>query len=110
MPSLTRHLGEIEKDAQQYKRWDRCAAVHKRWVEKPHTLTEAETDLLMSMHYEEPIRLDRPSPLILVDDMSHSDIYSPSRSNSFIDLCLRHRHVSGIGVTLFMLVQTFKTG
>jgi tRNA A37 threonylcarbamoyladenosine biosynthesis protein TsaE len=52
---------KIEKDAQQYKRWDRYATVHKRWVEKPHTLTEGDADLLMSMHYEDPIHLDRPS-------------------------------------------------
>jgi hypothetical protein len=74
-------LHKIEQDAQQYKRWDRYATVHKRWREKPHTLTEKDTDLLISMHYEEPIRLDRPSPLIFMDDMSHSNIYSPSSSS-----------------------------
>jgi hypothetical protein len=54
--------------------------------------------------------LPRPSPLLIIDDMSHSDLYTPSKKNSFINLCLRHRHLFKVGLSIFMLVQTFKTG
>ena len=48
---------------------------------------------------------------LLIDDMSHSDIYSTSRNNPFINLCLRHRHVNnGKGITIMMAAQTFLTG
>jgi hypothetical protein len=47
-------LEKIEKDTQQYKRWDRYARVHKRWVGEPPYTHRGETDLLMSMHYEHP--------------------------------------------------------
>ncbi len=42
--------------------------------------------------------------------MSHSDLYTPSKKNGFINLCLRHRHLFQVGLSIFMLVQTFKTG
>lgn len=54
--------------------------------------------------------IPRPSPLLIIDDMSHSDLYTPSKKNSFINLCLRHRHLFQVGLSIFMLVQTFKTG
>ena len=55
-------------------------------------------------------RLPRPAPLLIIDDMSHSDIYTPSKKNPFINLCLRHRHLFKVGLSIFMLVQNFKTG
>jgi hypothetical protein len=108
--ALTDILHKIEHDAQQHKSWERYKSVYEIWRTDPSWLKERDVDVLMSMQYEAPIHLDRPSPLLFIDDMSHSDIYSPSRSNPLINLCLRHRHVSGVGVTLFMLIQTFRTG
>lgn len=61
-------------------------------------------------NFEPMERLPRPSPLLIIDDMSHSDLYTPSKKNAFINLCLRHRHIFKVGVSIFMLVQTFKTG
>lgn len=59
-----------------------------------------------------PPKLVRPAPLLFLDDLSHTELYSPSRSNPLNNLTLRHRHLGGqgYGVTIEFAVQTFKTG
>lgn len=59
-----------------------------------------------------PPKLVRPAPLLFLDDLSHTELYSPSRSNPLNNLTLRHRHLGGqgYGVTIEFSVQTFKTG
>lgn len=59
-----------------------------------------------------PFELVKPAPVLFIDDMSHSDIYSTSRVNPLVNLCLRHRHLggAGFGITIYFAVQTFKTG
>lgn len=59
-----------------------------------------------------PPKLVRPAPLLFLDDLSHTELYSPSRSNPLNNLTLRHRHLGGqgYGVSIEFAVQTFKTG
>ena len=59
-----------------------------------------------------PPKLVHPAPLLFLDDLSHTELYSPSRSNPLNNLTLRHRHLGGqgYGVTIQFAVQTFKTG
>jgi hypothetical protein len=59
-----------------------------------------------------PFEIVKPAPVLFIDDMSHSDIYSTSRVNPLVNLCLRHRHLggAGFGVSIYFAVQTFKTG
>lgn len=60
-----------------------------------------------------PYKMKHPVPILFIDDMSHSDIYSTSRANKLVHLCLRHRHVgdyAGYGLNIYFAVQTFKTG
>ena len=75
-------------------------------------MTWEEDTILMNNNYEAPPKnIPRPSPLLVIDDMSHSDIYSTSRQDPFINLALRHRHINkGTGISIFMAVQTFLTG
>ena len=62
-----------------------------------------ERTMLENTNYQKPPEVPRPSPLLIVDDMSHSQIYSTSRQNPFINLCLRHRHINhGKGITIFL--------
>jgi hypothetical protein len=62
--------------------------------------------------FPEPPKLVRPAPLLFLDDLSHTELYSPSRSNPLNNLTLRHRHLGGqgYGVSIEFAVQTFKTG
>lgn len=59
-----------------------------------------------------PPKLVHPAPLLFLDDLSHTELYSPSRSNPLNNLTLRHRHLGGqgYGVSIEFAVQTFKTG
>ena len=101
---------ETAKDAKKYKDFKEYLSAYKKYSRgKP--ITPSEDTLLRNNQYKKPNFIPRPSPLLIVDDMSHTDIYSTSHSNPFPNLCLRHRHINdGIGITIFMATQTFKTG
>lgn len=62
--------------------------------------------------FPRPPTLVRPAPLLFLDDLSHTELYSPSRSNPLNNLTLRHRHLGGqgYGISIQFAVQTFKTG
>ena len=80
-------------------------------MEKNIKLTSDEHTMLENADYHKPPEVPRPSLLLIVDDMSHSQIYSTSRQNPFINLCLRHRHINhGKGITIFLAAQTFRSG
>lgn len=107
--SLRDILDKIKVDAEDFEVQNMYKEVYAAYT-KGERLDDDEMHFLQAMNFEPPIPMDRPSPLVIIDDMSHSNIYSASRSNPFINLCLRHRHLHKTGATLFMLVQTFKTG
>lgn len=92
----------------EYIFWLDYSIAYKKW-EKGLDISVAELNLLERMDYEKPETPRRPVPLLICDDLSHSPIYSPSRSNPFLNLTFYHRHcVEGIGISIFMLVQSFK--
>jgi hypothetical protein len=94
--------------AKEYKR------IYKKWLLYQKGKGEApnvkEFNLLENNNFRPGENIPRPSPLLIIDDMSHSDIYTPSKKNNFINLCLRHRHLHRCGISIFMLVQTFRSG
>lgn len=59
-----------------------------------------------------PPKMKRPCPLLIIDDCSHSPLYSVSTSNPLVNLTLRHRHIGGVGygLTIEFAVQTFLSG
>jgi hypothetical protein len=104
-------VNKIEADALAY---ESELAYAELWLKamKGHKLEPREQITLEREAFREPDVGPRPYPLVIIDDCSHSQIYSTSRSNPFINLCLRHRHIGGegYGCSIFMLVQNFKTG
>lgn len=66
----------------------------------------------LKVYLFKPPALTRPVPVLFIDDMSHSPLYSSSPSNPLINLVLRHRHLGGqgYGLTIQFGVQTFKAG
>lgn len=111
LASITDIVQKIEMEAEMYKQEVAYAELWIKWV-KNKQLDPDDVLTLAKQDYREPNIPPRPFPLIIIDDCSHSQIYSTSRSNPFINLCLRHRHIGGegFGCTIFMLVQNFKTG
>lgn len=111
-------LVEIHKDSLAYQLNEEYKPIYRKWLKlqklewyDTHTLLEPKEMGILKLHqFRPPGNIPFPSPLIILDDLSHSNIYSKSQSNDFINTLLRHRHVWGTGVSIWMLVQTFKTG
>ena len=106
-------LRKIEFDVQLWQASMEYALVYKKWkrVRKNITrMTMEEQQLLDEMDFEPPILLPKPVPVLLIDDMSHSDLFQSSPKNPFMNLCLRHRHVKGVGLTIMICVQNYRTG
>lgn len=77
---------------------------------KPSPEEEEEEKEMMEYLYP-PLDIPRPAPLLIIDDMSHSSLYSTGTSNPLTNLVLRHRHLGkGKGLTIQFAVQTFKGG
>lgn len=113
--SIAEIVKKIEDEGEKYKLYLEYKAAYKRWKKGKHTFKDEVT--LEHNNYEKPPDMPRPAPLMILDDLSHTKIYSSSRNNPFNNLCLRHRHLAAkdtpggaIGVTIMMLVQNFKTG
>jgi len=103
-------LQKCKKDSDDYDDYHVYMKAYIKW-KKDMKLTLEERTMLENADYHKPPAIPRPSPLLIVDDMSHSEIYSTSRQNPFINLCLRHRHINhGKGITIFLAAQTFRSG
>lgn len=107
-------LSEVKKMVDEFREYEAEKKIWEKWKryirgEGP-ALPISEFNKLERNGFQPPEYVPRPSPLLIIDDMSHSDLYTPSKKNGFINLCLRHRHLFQVGLSIFMLVQTFKTG
>ena len=103
-------LDKCKKDYEDYESYEYYMKAFNKWKKGKHLQLDEHT-MLENNNYEEVPEIPRPSPLLIIDDMSHSDLYSTSRQNPFINLCLRHRHINhGTGITIFLAAQTFLSG
>jgi hypothetical protein len=111
LASIDDIVKKIEDEAETYRDEMEYTAMYNK-LASGKAVNDVEQIRLEREGYREPIPMDKPYPLIIIDDCSHSQIYSTSRSNPFVNLCLRHRHIGGegFGCSIFMLVQNFKTG
>lgn len=107
-------LAQVKVSVEEYEENKKYNHIYKRWRAfvkgRGPPLTIPEFNIMENNNFKPKEVLPRPSPLLIIDDMSHSDLYTPSKKNSFINLCLRHRHLFKVGISIFMMVQTFKTG
>lgn len=114
IPDIDAILVQVQDMVKQYNFNKAFNKIYDKWVlfseGRGPSLPPQEYNLLDKYDFKPMDRLPRPSPLLIIDDMSHSDIYTPSKKNPFINLCLRHRHLFKVGLSIFMLVQNFKTG
>jgi PhoH-like protein len=104
----------VKQMVEEYEHNKAYNEIYKRYKKfmngKGPPLKTGEFNIVERFGFKKMEDIPRPSPLLIIDDMSHSDLYTPSKKNSFINLCLRHRHLFKVGLSIFMLVQTFKTG
>lgn len=114
LQDLDRIVMQVKEMVEEYREYEKIADLFKKWKRflrgDGPPLKLHEYNMVENMGFRAPEPVARPSPLLIIDDMSHSDLYTPSKKNGFINLCLRHRHLFQVGLSIFMLVQTFKTG
>jgi hypothetical protein len=107
-------INAIAEDVEDYEKAKEYKRVYKKWKKfqkgKGPPLLVREMNLIENNNFRPGEDVPRPSPLLIIDDMSHSDLYSPSKRNQFVNLCLRHRHLHQVGLSIFMLVQNYRNG
>lgn len=108
-------LRKIALLANAWKAENEYEEAYKAWLAagRPQDLSKmssAHARLLERERYRVPMKTPPPYIAVVLDDLSHTEIYSPSRSNSAINALLRFRHLSGIGASFFLATQTFKGG
>lgn len=101
-------LEKVKNDAEDHQRRERYKEAFRRWRKSKATFDDIT--LLEANDFAKPPNIPKPCPLLIIDDMSQTPLYQPSQKNGFINLCLRHRHLHKVGITIFMLVQNFKMG
>jgi hypothetical protein len=105
---LNEILQKVKEDVEDHEKREEYRAMYLRW--RNNVASIRDLNVLEANDFKPPLNLPKPCPLLIIDDMSHSPLYQPSKHNPFINLCLRHRHLHRVGITIFMLVQTFTTG
>ena len=104
-------IRKCKDDADEYEDYIEYMRAYRKYTQSKE-LSMDEHTMLKNNNFRRPDKsIPCPSPVLIIDDCSHSDIYSASRQNPFINLCLRHRHLNhGKGITIFMAVQNFRSG
>ena len=71
----------------------------------------AQDEQLLEEYGYRTITPIRPSPILLCDDCSHSQLFSKSSKNPFPAMVLRSRHVAGgTGLSIAMISHSFTSG
>lgn len=110
-------IADIEQKVVQagnkYRDEKRYQKAYEDWIaagRDADALDVATKALLEKEEYREPRDELMPSICVIIDDCSHSSIFTHSCDNPFTNLCLRHRHIGGIGLSIIFCVQTWKSG
>jgi hypothetical protein len=99
---------KVEEAGARYRAEAKYAAAYQRFAE--HKEEPGDEALLEKENFRPPVDQDMPSMCLVIDDCSHSPIFTTSQDNPFANIVLRHRHVGGIGLSIVFCVQTYRTG
>lgn len=99
---------KIRKIARDYKDYLEYVEAYQAFLDGVATMRQQM--LVRNRHFEKPEYQPFPSIAVILDDLSHSKVYSISRDNPFVNLLLRHRHVFDIGVSFYLITQNFNSG
>lgn len=123
-------LDKIEQDTQDYERYLRQVALYELWkkLEKKKIDVESiDPDLLLEFYDLGIMEMDKTPSWkypkakngigvfhLVLDDCQSSPLFTPGKGNKFLNMAIRHRHVSSrptfkVGVSLWILVQNYST-
>lgn len=107
LDAITEHIKKVHTEYEDEKKYKKSYVKYKT---NPTKLTIQEWAILQKEHFRAPLDLPWPSPGIFIDDMTHTALMANTINNKLSHLCLHHRHLDGVGVTIFQAFQTFKSG
>ena len=108
--SLQRILDDIKAKNDDYLFEERYKKAYKNWFRNNGNVTIQENHLLNKEDFRRPIDIPWPCPGIFIDDMTHTELMANTINNKLSHLSLQHRHLEGVGVTIFQAFQTFRSG
>lgn len=106
--SILNHIAEKNQDYLKEKLYRKY---YKKCLKYGKGLLKfEEMELLMQENFRPPKKVPWPQPGIFIDDMTHTELMANTINNELSHLSLHHRHLEGVGVSIFQAFQTFKSG
>ncbi len=107
--SILNHIKLKKEEWELEEEYKVAYALYKKPL-KQYLIKIEQWDMLNREKYRKPKDIPWPCPAIFIDDMTHTELMSNTIGNKLSHLSLHHRHLDGIGVTIFQAFQTFKSG
>lgn len=101
-------IRKIKEKNDEYKSEELYKRSYDRYIQQK--ATGEDLARVQRANYREPIPVKWPQPGIFIDDMTHTELMSNTINNELSHLSLHHRHIDGVGVSIFQAFQTFKSG
>lgn len=98
----------IQKRNVEYKEEKIYKKAYRAWRKDEANVTQFA--ILNRQHFRPPMDIRWPQPGIFIDDMTHTELMANTINNKLSHLSLHHRHLDGVGVSIFQAFQTFKSG
>jgi hypothetical protein len=97
-------LNEVKQDWDTFKAEKSYHAVYQKWLKQPESITLMEQALLERRNGLPPLKLQKPSHLLIVDDAQGTDLYSNARKDLLTHMVIKHRHIP---ITIALLAQSW---
>jgi len=94
----------------EYKAEKEYKKAYQKWLKTPDLISFEQMSMLHAERYRAPKKIPWPCPAIFIDDMTHTELMSNTINNLLSHTSLKHRHIDGVGVSIFQAFQTFKSG
>lgn len=101
-------LHKVKEKTLEYEYEKKYKQAYKRFLQEIATLSDMT--LLHKENFRLPIHIPWPKPAIFIDDMTHTELMANTINNKLSHLSLHHRHLEGVGISIFQAFQTFKSG
>lgn len=110
--SLITILNHIKTKKNEWDYEEEYKLIYKKYLnpKKHYKLNIRDWDILHREKFREPKEIPWPCPAIFIDDMTHTELMTNTINNKLSHLSLHHRHLDGVGVSIFQAFQTFKSG
>lgn len=106
--ALDRIIMMIQQRNIEYKEEKEYRKAYCAWELGKETMLQYA--LLNRQQFRKPKKIPWPQPGIFIDDMTHTELMANTINNKLSHLSLHHRHLDGVGVSIFQAFQTFKSG